>query len=41
MLGDLGINQFAPMRLQRGEGAFLIRADEAAIPSHVSGKNGG
>jgi hypothetical protein len=41
MLTDFGVDQFAPMELQPREGAFLIRADEAAIPSHVSGENGG
>jgi hypothetical protein len=41
MLNDFGVDQFAPMRLQPRERAFLVGAYEAAIPGHVSSENGG
>jgi hypothetical protein len=41
MLGDLGIDQLAPMHLQPREGPFLVGTDQPAIPRDVRGENGG
>ena len=41
MLGDLGINQFAPMCLQPRKRPFLIRTHEPAVTRDIRGKNGG
>src|SRR5712692_11583369 len=40
MLGDLGINEFTPMRPEPREGAGLILTHEAAISGHIGGENG-
>src|SRR5712671_7462031 len=41
MLGDLGIDQFAPMRLQPSKGPFLIGTHEPAVTGDIRGENGG
>src|ERR1700716_945136 len=41
MFGDLGINQFAPMRLQPRNGSFLVRTHEPAVTRDIRGENGG
>jgi hypothetical protein len=41
MLGDLGINQFAPVRLQPRESPFLVGTHEPAVTRDIRGKNGG
>ena len=41
MLGDLGVDQFAPKRLQRGERALLVRAHQPRVAGDIGGENGG
>ena len=41
MFGNLGMEQFAPDRLYRGKGAFLVGAHHAAIADHIGGEDSG
>ena len=41
MLGDLAIDQFAPMCLQPRKGPFLVRTHKPAVTRDIRGKNGG
>lgn len=40
VLGDLGIDELAPMRLERRERAALVRAHQPGIPDNVEGDDG-
>ena len=40
MLGDLGIDQFAAMRLQSRERAFLVVADQPAVAGDIGREDG-
>jgi len=41
VLSDLGIDQFAPMRLQPRKGPFLVGTHEPAVTRDISGEDGG
>ena len=41
MLGDLGVDEFVAMRLERRERGGLIDAHEAAVADHIGGQNSG
>jgi hypothetical protein len=41
MFVDFGVDQFAPMRFQPHERAFLVSAHKPAVPRDVRGENGG
>jgi hypothetical protein len=41
MLGDLGINQFAPMSLEPRKRPFLISTHKPAVTRDIRGENGG
>ena len=41
MLGDLWINEFAPVRLERRESAFLVYAHQPAVAGDIGGEDGG
>src|SRR5216683_5754736 len=41
MLSDLGINQFAPVRLQPRKCPFLVGTHEPAVTRDIRGENGG
>ena len=40
MLGDLRVNQFAPVGLELGERTLLVSAHETAIASHIGRQDG-
>jgi hypothetical protein len=40
VLGDLGIDQLAAMRLQPREGPLLVGADQPAVASDIRRENG-
>jgi hypothetical protein len=40
MLGDLRIDQFAPMRLQAGKGALLVDTHQTAVAGDIGRQNG-
>jgi len=40
MLGDLRIDQFAPMRLQAGKRALLVDTHQTAIAGDIGRQNG-
>ena len=41
VLGDLGIDQLAEVRLEVFVGAFFVRAHQARVPGHVGGEDRG
>ena len=41
MLGDLGVDEFLAMRVERRERRRLVDAHEAAVADHVGGQNSG
>jgi hypothetical protein len=41
MFLDLRIAEFVPLRLEPGEGAFLISAHETAVADHIGRHDGG
>ena len=41
MLGDLGVDEFLAMRVERRERRRLIDAHEPAVADHIGGQNSG
>src|SRR5205823_10830278 len=41
VLGDLAVDQLAPMRLEARERALLVGADQPRVTRDIRGKNGG
>ena len=41
VLGDLGVDELAPQRLEAFERAFLVRFHQPRVARHIRGENGG